>query len=172
MKFNKFALIGRALKILKPLSKLYNKVKNILPSKKVDETAELRKEIEALKRDLGRHEKKIKELSANAIKEKEEVTKKEEWVQAEMYVSVVNQGERKGGSESGGYILINLPASEFAEVEKTFHDMPTNTLKEKLGIDKDKVVKNVAHGQTISTEHTRFIEINGNREPFTKRAIQ
>jgi hypothetical protein len=172
MKFNKFALIGKALKILKPLNKLYNSVKNILPKKKVDETAELRREIESLKRDLKRHEEKIKELSLDAIKEKEAITKKEEWIQAEMYVSVVNQGERKGGSESGGYILVNLPAKEFAEIEKEFHNMPTNTLKEKLGIQDDKVVKNVAHGQTISTERTRFIEINGDRQPFTKGALQ
>jgi len=172
MKFNKFALIGKALKLLKPLSKLYNSVKNILPTRKSDETAELRKEIEELRRDLGRHEEKIKELSANAIEEKTEITKKEDWIQAEMYVSVVNSGERKGGSESGGYILVNLPASEFAEIEKDFHDMKTETLKRKLGLDNNKVLKNVAHGQAISTEHTRFIEINGNREPFTKEALQ
>ena len=172
MKFNKFALIGKALKLLKPISKLYNAVKNILPTRKTDQTAELRAEIEELRKDLGRHERKIKELSSQAIEEKTEITKKEDWIQAEMYVSVVTGGDRKGGSESGGYILVNLPASEFAEIEKDFHDMKTETLKQKLGLDNNKVLKNVAHGQTISTEHTRFIEINGNREPFTKRSLK
>jgi len=167
MKFN-YKLIGRALKLLKPLSKLYNSVKNILPKKKKnDETEALRAEIVALRNDLLKHTKKIEEETAKVIKKKVVKQKRKEWIQAEMYVSVVTSGENSG-SEAGGYILINVDSEEYEKVKQKFHGMKVDKLKELLGIPSDKVVKNVSHGSALGTIEEEFTEISGKRQEYSR----
>jgi len=167
----KFKLLKQAMKLLKPLGMLYNLVKGIIPKRKTSEIDELRAEIISLKNDLKKHDRCIRKLAKNTIKEKEVVQHRKQYVQAEMYTSVVNSGG-KGGSESGGYILINLPADEMAELKDDFFNMSTQKIKDKLGIPSNKILKNVSKGETLSSINERFIEINGERKPFSKEALK
>ena len=169
MKFN-FKLINKAMKLLKPISKLYNIIKAAFPSKK-NNNDDIYKEIESLKKDLKKHEKKIQELTEEKIKKVQKEKDVSKWIQAEMYVSVVVSG-RKGGSESGGYILLNLPFDEFEKVKDIFFNMPTQTIKDKLGLPVNKILKNVSKGQALSNIQEKFIEINGVRKDYTIEGLK
>jgi len=163
---NSIKFITSAMRLLKPLSKLYNAAKTILPKSRKSENKELRAEIEALRSDLKKHENKICELSDKGIKKKEKATKKTEWIQAELYVATVEHGI--AGSESAGYIMINLPNDEYRAIQKEFNEMPVSTIKKHLGIPQEKIIKNVSHGETVSKIEERFFEVNGKRMPLAE----
>lgn len=164
----KYKLLMQAMRLLKPLSKLYNSVKGILPKRrKKDDLQDLRDEIAALKTDLEKHTKNIEKETEKVIKKKVIKQKRKEWIQAEMYVSVVTSGQ-DSGSEAGGYILINVDSEEYEKVKQKFHGMKVEKLKQLLGLPENKVVKNVSHGSALGTIEEEFTEINGQRKNYDR----
>ena len=170
----KYRVIANALKLVKPISQLYNKVKNVIPKSKraqqSEEIAALRSELNQLKSDLNRANKKIVELSNKGLEEKQEATNSTEWIQAELYTSKVQSGKDEG-SEAGGYILVNMPLDEWKEYESKFFGMDAYKIKSKLNMGKDEVLKSVSKGVTTSDTKERFLEINGQREALDWGAL-
>ena len=165
MKSYKF--LRGAIKLIKPINRLVNSIKKLIPkSKSEKQFDELRNEILSLKRELESSKKNISRKSQKIIKKKEDLQNRDEYMQGELYIGVVTSGQT--GSESGGYILINLPNSEFEKEKHDFFNMPTYKIKNLLGLPKEKIVKNIDKGETISNIRERFLEINGKREKFVR----
>lgn len=170
----KLKTILKAAKILRSMGRMVAKIKTIFPSsQKVDKDSELVAEIRALRADLKKRDERIRDIVSEELdkrKPKDEKLKDEkkpepesdDWVQAELYTTAVESGTRD--SYGDGYILVNLPRSEWDEIKDQFNNMPTPRIKQHLGLDKKMVVRAVSKGETFTTDKTRFVEINGQRE--------
>lgn len=172
----KLKTIIKAAKILRSIGRTVAKIKTIFPSsQKVDKDSELVKEIRALRADLKKRDDRIREIVGEELDKRQPKTDKikddkkpepesDDWVQAELYTIAVESGTKD--SYGDGYILVNLPRSEWNEIKDQFNNMPTATIKNHLGLDKKMVVRAVSKGETFTSEKQRFVEINGQREEF------
>lgn len=138
----KMRLLNRIAKIIKPLAKLKGFLGKILPKRKQNkQIEELRAEIENLKQQINKTEKKAIDV----------LTENKTFFQAEMYVNTVISGQ----DESGGAYFWLINTNEETTI-KEFFDLPVTQIKRKLGIPKNYVVTKINKGMTTADENKFF----------------
>lgn len=148
-------LLKRIAGLIKPLTKLKGFLGKILPKRKESrEIEELREEIETLKQQINKTEKKAVEVITKEVKN---------FFQAEMYIKTVKSGEI--GSGDVYFWLINTNDENTINV---FFELPVSKIKRKLGIPKNVIVNQIEKGMTTAQENIFFEKTSNNGKKIYK----